>query len=330
MEVKAGGGGGSKSPKKPKLEKNVNLAIIDVEEDDHNLFRFKPIIEKGTNKFNAISVEHYSKYRDLHLANFIDLCHENLDDELQFLSFKPVNTQFGKKREKPFSNPSISETGQSSNSKINDPTFVCEICVEPKSANESFAIKGCTHSYCTDCVTKYVASKLQENIPRIGCPVSGCGGYLEPEYCRPILPPDVFDRWGITLCEAAIVGSRKFYCPYKDCSMMMIDDGKEVLMECECFNCRRLFCAQCKVPWHTGIVCSEFQKLNKNEREREDIMLMNLARNKHWRRCPNCKIYVERTDGCLFMQCRCGTAFCYNCGNIYTQKTYHYCTKCQR
>lgn len=32
-----------------------------------------------------------------------------------------------------------------------------------------------------------------------------------------------------------------------------------------------------------------------------------------WKRCGRCKIFVERTAGCLHMTCRCGYHFCYAC-----------------
>lgn len=192
--------------------------------------------------------------------------------------------------------------GEASNSK-RDPV-VCEICAEDKSANELFGIQKCSHSYCTDCVVNYVSSKLQENITSISCPVPDCRGSLAPEHCQPILPPEVFDRWLSALCEALVLESEKFYCPFKDCSAMLMDDGKEVIQESECPECRRLFCAQCKVSWHAGIDCVEFQKLNKDDREKEDIMLRNLAQTEKWRRCTNCQYYVEKSDGCSYMKCR--------------------------
>lgn len=209
--------------------------------------------------------------------------------------------------------------------------FVCEICAEQKTAHKSFHIKGCSHVYCTDCMVKYVAAKLEENITAIRCPVVDCRGLLEPEYCRDILPQDVFDRWGAALCEAMIPGAQKFYCPFKDCSAMLIADGEEVIWESECPTCRRLFCAQCQVPWHSGINCIEFQKLNKDEREREDILLMNVAKKEKWKRCPNCRYYVEKKDGCMYMKCRCGTAFCYRCGTVSDNfnDRYHYCSVCK-
>lgn len=295
---------------------------------------------KITNPINPISVENYCntmEKRNPQLSrlsqincpksgrtrNVIDLCSnsEYPDDiDLQVSIFNSFGT---KNRKKPLFNKggvSIFEKGESSNSRkfrtydIDDdddvvisPIFMCGICAELKQMSESFSVKGCTHSYCSDCIQKYVASKIQENISRIQCPVSGCGGVLEPEYCKPILPSEVFDRWGDALCEGLILASEKFYCPFKDCSALLIRDGEESsgsIVESECPVCRRMFCAQCKVAWHAGIECREFQTLHKDEREREDIMLMQLAKNKKWIRCPQCKFFVEKSDGCLYMRCR--------------------------
>ncbi|KAL3008630.1 hypothetical protein AAZX31_07G042800 [Glycine max] len=44
-------------------------------------------------------------------------------------------------------------------------------------------------------------------------------------------------------------------------------------------------------------------------------MLMELAKNKCWRRCPKCNFYVEKVDGCKHITCRCGNEFCYACGS---------------
>ncbi|XVF27140.1 hypothetical protein REPUB_Repub14bG0080900 [Reevesia pubescens] len=77
-----------------------------------------------------------------------------------------------------------------------------------------------------------------------------------------------------------------------------MNDGGYDVVESECSNSHRLFCAQCKVACHTGISYS------KDERSREDIMVMELAKKKKWRRCPNCKIYVEKIESCLHITCR--------------------------
>ncbi|XLR09950.1 hypothetical protein S83_037888 [Arachis hypogaea] len=119
------------------------------------------------------------------------------------------------------------------------------------------------------------------------CPEPKCRGILEPQNCMSIIPKEVFERWENAFCENLVLAtSRKFYCSFKDCSTMLVnDDGNEVVTCFECPNCHRLFCAQCKVAWHGGMECGEFMGLNENEREKEDLMVMNLEEAKRWRRC---------------------------------------------
>lgn len=194
------------------------------------------------------------------------------------------------------------EKGQSSNAETDDatPSFVCEICVESRSLYDSFDVKGCSHFHCTSCIVRYIASKLEDNITNISCPELSCEAKLEIEDCRLILPDDVFARWGLALCESAVVGYKRLYCPYKDCSSMLINEG-EAIRKSKCPHCRRLFCLQCKVPWHPEFDCSQFQKLQNRG---EDDMVVSLAKKKKWKRCPGCNYFVERSAGCFYMKCR--------------------------
>ncbi|CAJ1950663.1 unnamed protein product [Sphenostylis stenocarpa] len=180
----------------------------------------------------------------------------------------------------------------------------CGICMDAKPGEEMFRNQNCFHFFCDDCVGRYVAAKIQENITMVKCPEPKCKGVLEPQNCRSIIPKEVFDRWENALCENVVLGTQKFYCPFKDCSTMLIDDGDEIITVSECPHCSRLFCAQCKVSWHSGLDCSEFQSLKKDERGKEDLQVVELAKNKSWRRCPKCNFYVEKIDGCTHISCR--------------------------
>ncbi|GAV70979.1 IBR domain-containing protein [Cephalotus follicularis] len=184
------------------------------------------------------------------------------------------------------------------------PKFVCEICVESQPLNYSLNCKCCSHFYCCQCIVNYVASKLDDNVIRISCPVSGCAGILEPEYCRMILPLDLFNRWGNALCESGIAASKKFYCPYKDCSILIVNDraGQDLLVKEWCPYCRRALCLRCRVPWHSNFDCATYRKLIK--RGGHDRLLMELAKKLKWRKCPKCKYYVEKSEGCFSMRCR--------------------------
>ncbi|GAB4841935.1 hypothetical protein Ancab_011892 [Ancistrocladus abbreviatus] len=164
----------------------------------------------------------------------------------------------------------------------------CSICMDSKPITEIFrGVKNCcSYAFCNGCIGKYVAVKIQENISMVSCPNMGCKGVIEPEDCRDILPEEVFERWESALCESMILGSQKYFCPFEDCSALLVDDGGEAVKAAECPYCRRLFCAQCRVPWHGGIGCTEFQTLGKDEREEEDIMALRLAKEKQMDEVP--------------------------------------------
>ncbi|KAG2315705.1 hypothetical protein Bca52824_018827 [Brassica carinata] len=192
---------------------------------------------------------------------------------------------------------------------------LCMICMDEKSPSDIFrgTAASCTHHYCTECTVRYVTTKIEENIAMIKCPDVECTRLLEPYTCRDIIPGDVFERWDKALCESVILSAEKVYCPFEDCSAMMVvdddDQGGDEVAETECPSCHRLFCARCEVKWHAGIRCEEFQRSGntrkkKRSSDEEDAMLIQMAKKKEWRRCPSCKFYVEKIDGCVHMRCR--------------------------
>ncbi|RYR24355.1 hypothetical protein Ahy_B02g057852 isoform A [Arachis hypogaea] len=195
------------------------------------------------------------------------------------------------------SNTSLDDLINKNHSYLHDLQVVlCAICMDSKPFQEIFINQNCNHSFCDECIAKYVAAKIQENISNVKCPEPKCREILEPQNCMSIIPKEVFERWENALCENLVLAtSKKFYCSFKDCSTMLVnDDGNEVVTCSEYPNCHRLFCAQCKIAWHGGMECGEFMGLNENEREKEDLMVMNLAKDKRWRRCSKCRFYVKK------------------------------------
>ncbi|XP_040383058.1 probable E3 ubiquitin-protein ligase ARI9 [Oryza brachyantha] len=189
----------------------------------------------------------------------------------------------------------------------------CGICMEPMPPSEAHrGGGGCAHAFCRACLAGHVRAKVEAGSGgAVRCPDASCGGALDPELCRGALPGDVFERWCAALCEAMFLGARRTYCPFPGCSEMMVADddecgGQECVTQSECQSCRRLFCARCGVPWHAGVSCAEFERLGVGERGREDLLLVEAARNGKWKRCPRCRFYVEKSDGCLHITCRCG------------------------
>lgn len=161
----------------------------------------------------------------------------------------------------------IAGIASSGNSEASECSQVfCRICMDEKSLKEMFKGLRCTYSFSMECMGQYVESKIKEKEQTVTCPDLKCKSVLEPHACRSILPWEVLDRWENVLCELLILGSQKFYCPFKDCSAMLVDDGGEAVTRSECPICRRLFCARCKVSWHVGLECGEFQMTNRGVR----------------------------------------------------------------
>ncbi|KAK9070062.1 hypothetical protein SSX86_010461 [Deinandra increscens subsp. villosa] len=191
-------------------------------------------------------------------------------------------------------------------------TSFCGICMDIKASSEMFEnTKVCGHQFCSECIRGHVAAKIQENRIKITCPEPSCQVMIGPEACRSIgVPQEVLERWEKILCESVIMEAQKFYCPFKDCSAMLVDDGGVAVTSSECPFCHRLFCAQCKVAWHCGMSCAESQSVKRGD----DNLLMKLAKKKKWMQCPKCKFMVEKVVGCQHISCRCGYQFCYGCG----------------
>ncbi|ERM96071.1 hypothetical protein AMTR_s00129p00115880 [Amborella trichopoda] len=177
-------------------------------------------------------------------------------------------------------------------SKCSSSAMVCEICMDHKPYEETFSNPTCSHTHCNECITKHIASKLQENLTLIECPVPSCKQVIEIESCMPFLPKEVFERWSAVLSEATILGSNKYYCPFEDCSgLLEFVEGENInIKESECPYCNRLFCARCKVPWHSGFKCEEF------EMKDDDDLFIKLAMEKKWTACPNCACVNFATD----------------------------------
>lgn len=201
----------------------------------------------------------------------------------------------------------------------------CGICMEAKESWEMFKNDTCDHSFCYECTSHHIVAKIQDNLKIIGCPGADCKATLDFNICRMMIPKDVLAKWDEFLCQSLIPNSQKLFCPFRDCSAMLIHDSGEVIEKIKCPACRRSFCAQCHVPWHSEFKCKEFQKLNAKKGGKDDGLFKLLAKKKSWQKCPSCKMHVEKIDGCIHITCRCSYEFCYKCGSKWTSS--HVCKK---
>jgi len=170
------------------------------------------------------------------------------------------------------------------------------------------ASRGCAHAFCTACLSSYISAKTQGGrISDVKCPGDGedCCNVLDPELCQGIISGEAFEALCAALCMSMVEGAGNFcYCPFNDCSEILVDDRGGDVPESECPACRRLFCARCGVPWHAGISCAEYGQLAPGDKGKEDLVVLEMAKGEKWKRCPHCKFLVDKIEGCVHITCR--------------------------
>ena len=99
----------------------------------------------------------------------------------------------------------------------------------------------------------------------------------------------------------------KKLCKKDDCEGIVLMDEKKM----QCQLCQQLYCLKCQDYLHKG----------KCDKE----VAFKLERKHQFRRCPSCKVVVQRIEGCDHMTCVCGNHYCYRCGCTIDQRLGHSC-----
>lgn len=196
----------------------------------------------------------------------------------------------------------------------------CKICFEDTKLCQMFTVDGCLHRYCFSCMKQHIEVKFLAG-SEAKCPHEGCESILSIESCNKLLPPEVIEIIIQRFKESSIPVSEKVYCPRPRCSALM---SKTEVLEYtknmhgnakqsgarECMKCHRLFCINCKISWHDGMTCKDYQN-SSYKNQTEDAKLKSLAREKLWRPCARCSHLVELAEGCYHIICRSVSFFCF-------------------
>lgn len=104
--------------------------------------------------------------------------------------------------------------------------------------------------------------------------------------------------------------SRTNWCPTPGCpALFELENNQETY---KCPSCKNSYCLRCRTESHKGLTCAQVREMNNLPPEDKNFMMF--ARGAHYKQCPSCSFWVEKSDGCDHMTCRCKYEFCYKCG----------------
>ena len=192
----------------------------------------------------------------------------------------------------------------------------CTICLEDKDILQ-FTTLSCTHSCCTECLTQMTNLAMQERTTaQLRCPE--CQAPITEQDIRAITNNDqnIIDRYGdITTQEWIRTQPNAKHCQTPDCTFAFVDEQPDQRRVMQCPQCTHNYCSQCMIDHSLRVTCAEAAEHQALAQDRNRVD----QATEEWKRqntkaCPQCRMAIERTEGCDYMQCTaCRHQFCWNC-----------------
>lgn len=159
----------------------------------------------------------------------------------------------------------------------------CMACDESVHTSELVELR-CGDCWCESCLQAMFDLALKDETaypPR-------CCGIISLKEVRNCLPKSVLRKFEAKRLE--LETKNKTYCHITTCSTFIaphsIHNGQAICQKCDARTC-----TQCRAKWHFG-PCSGG----------EDQDFVAFANSMRFKRCPECKRFVEKTDGCNMME----------------------------
>ncbi|KAH7408214.1 hypothetical protein DE146DRAFT_605434 [Phaeosphaeria sp. MPI-PUGE-AT-0046c] len=179
----------------------------------------------------------------------------------------------------------------------------CSACMEQCALSDTLELEckrpedAIKHAYCRSCLIDLLRTSLTDTTL---FPPRCCGKRIPIFACVKLCPPALIDQYRDKQNELAL--PNPVYCSNRYCGKF-IKPGCVTADVATCPSCKEETCTICKNPRHNGL-CPKDPTVQ---------MLMEVAGEKRWQRCPRCRTMVELFEGCYHMRCRCGGEFCYKC-----------------
>ncbi|KAF8289145.1 hypothetical protein DL93DRAFT_2123282 [Clavulina sp. PMI_390] len=204
----------------------------------------------------------------------------------------------------------------------------CPICFDEITAPVRL---GCEHVYCSTCLQHFVSSAADSTTFPLKCMGNDaqCNALISLPIVESFLPAQQVTR----LLDAAFrahVAQRPQelkFCRTADCEQIYraaaTSQNARVAQHpaVQCPACLNSVCPQCHEDGHPNMTCEE-HRVHANPEEQERLLDQWAAsQGGRVRRCPQCRVFMEKIDGCNHMTCNCGAHVCWRCLGVFSSET---------
>ncbi|KAK7466166.1 hypothetical protein VKT23_004889 [Stygiomarasmius scandens] len=193
---------------------------------------------------------------------------------------------------------------------------ICPICT--CEVSNPFQL-GCGHEYCTNCLRHFFTTDVQR-FPLV-CP--GDDGKCMQPIAIPMLQKFLTHSQFHALLEQAFASDVEKnpqmykYCKTPDCQQ--IYPCSSSMQSLRCPSCLATVCTKCHEEGHEGLSCEERKKYtDPAEQER---LTDQWAKEAGAKRCPQCKVWIQKSEGCNHMACKCGAHICWVCMGVFASES---------
>nr|XP_036882324.1 E3 ubiquitin-protein ligase RNF144A isoform X4 [Manis javanica]XP_036882325.1 E3 ubiquitin-protein ligase RNF144A isoform X4 [Manis javanica]XP_036882326.1 E3 ubiquitin-protein ligase RNF144A isoform X4 [Manis javanica]XP_036882327.1 E3 ubiquitin-protein ligase RNF144A isoform X4 [Manis javanica] len=200
-----------------------------------------------------------------------------------------------------------------------DPLVSCKLCLGEYPLEQMTTITQCQCIFCTLCLKQYVELLIKEGLETaISCPDAACPkqGHLQENEIECMVAAEIMQRYKKLQFEREVLlDPCRTWCPASTCQAVcqLQEMGLQTPQLVQCKACDLEFCSACRASWHPGQGCTETMPITFLPGETSSAFKLE-EDDAPIKRCPKCKVYIERDEGCAQMMCKnCKHAFCWYC-----------------